>query len=195
MLIFFLTRSAAPNAEIVDREPEQTWVERRFATQELTGRKKLLNDELWLVVGKLTAAVFGNFPYQELECAVCQRKTVARGEPLKDAVEFLPGRPLHLDLVGYPPQKRPIHQVRWIKVGREDDQLLERNLDRLAGMELQKVDPVFQWNNPAVEQCRWRHDLPAEVIDQQTAAIGLDVKRRLIEFRGLIVPQIKHLQR
>src|SRR5690349_5232569 len=107
MLISFLTRSTASNAKIVDREPEQTRVERSFAAQEPAGRKKLLDDELWLVVGQLTAAVFGNFSYQELECSIRQRKTVTRGEPFKDAVEFFPGRPLHLDLVGYPPQKCP----------------------------------------------------------------------------------------
>jgi len=43
-----------------------------------------------------------------------------------------PWSPLHLDLEGYPLQESSIHQVRWIKVGGEDDQLLERDLDRLA---------------------------------------------------------------
>ena len=49
-------------------------------------------------------------------------------------------------------QERVVHQVLRVEVGREDDELLERHLELLAAGDGEEVVPVFQRQDPAVEQ-------------------------------------------
>src|ERR1700719_2765635 len=81
----------------------------------------------------------------------------------------------HVDLVRYAPQERLVHEVSWIEVGGEDNQLFERHLDLLAGRKSKKVVAFFEWDDPAIEQLQVIDALAAEVIDQKRAAIALEL--------------------
>ena len=48
----------------------------------------------------------------------------------------------------------------------------------------QEVVAIFQGQNPAIEQFLGAAQLAAEVVDQEDAAVGLDVQRGLVEVGG-----------
>ena len=84
-------------------------------------------------------------------------------------------------LYGNSPQKRFVDQILRLQVRREDDQLIEGNLDLLAVGQIQKVETFFQRHDPAVQQFVGAHPLPAEVVDHQRAAIALQLHRRFAD--------------
>ena len=64
------------------------------------------------------------------------------------------------------------------------DQLLERDAEALAGVQLEVVDPALQRHDPAVEQVGGAHQLAAEVVDDEATAQRLHVQRGLVEVAG-----------
>ena len=114
-----------------------------------------------------------------------------RAECLEQPVELLLGRIVDLDLVRNAPQERLVRQVGGIQVRGEDDQLLERHLDLLAGGEREEIVPVLQGNDPAIEQLRRLDPLPAEVVDQQAAAVALELQRRLAHVAQRVVADLQ----
>ena len=61
-------------------------------------------------------------------------------------------------------------------------------------MQRQVIDAVLQRDNPAVQQVARAHLLAAKVVDQQDAAVGLDLKRRFIIFERIVKHQIQTSQ-
>src|SRR5439155_710100 len=59
----------------------------------------------------------------------------------------------------------------------------------------EKVDSLFQRQNPPVQQVARTDDLSTEVVDQEHAAIRLDVQRGGVEIARRVVPQIEHVER
>ena len=59
----------------------------------------------------------------------------------------------------------------------------QRHLDLLAGDQREIVDLVLHRRDEAVEQLLRRDPLAAEVVDQEHAAVGLQVRRRFVERR------------
>src|SRR5262249_60003502 len=98
----------------------------------------------------------------------------------------------YLHLVADTSQKCIVDQFLRIQVRREDNQLLERYLNLLTACHGQEVMPVFQGQNPPVEEFLRTDDLPSEVVDQENAAVGLEVDRGLVKVRVGIVPQVEH---
>ncbi len=110
-------------------------------------------------------------------------------------MKLLDARIVHFDLVGNSPQKRLVRQVGWIEVGREDDELLERHLDLLARRNRQEVLAILQRDDPAIQQIGRLNALAAEVVDQQTAAIALQLQRRFTHVAHRIVADFQRVER
>ena len=90
------------------------------------------------------------------------------------------------DLVGDSSQKRFVHQVARLQVGREYDQLVEGNADLLSPRKTEKVESFFERYDPAIEQFVDGHPLPAEVVNHQCATVALHLQRRLADAAGKI---------
>ena len=88
-------------------------------------------------------------------------------------------------------QESLIHQVPGRQVGREDHQHVKRHLQLAPGMQGQVIDPVFQRNDPAVEQVARAHLLAAKVVDQQDPAVGFHLERRLVKFVHIVEHQVQ----
>ena len=97
-------------------------------------------------------------------------------------------------LVGNAAQEGRVHQVGRRQVGGEDHELVEGNLEALAGVQLEKVDAALQGHDPAVEQVRRGHELAPEIVDDEGAVEALHVQRRLVELGRLVVLQVEHFE-
>src|SRR5262245_24896754 len=60
-------------------------------------------------------------------------------------------------------------------------------------MERKVIDATFEGNNPTIEQVMGIYALAAKIINYESAAIGLHLKRRLIKPDGWTVDQIHRL--
>src|SRR5207244_680659 len=116
------------------------------------------------------------------------------GHGVEDALVDLARRGIDTNLMPNTAQEGVIDQVLGIQVGRKDGQLFERYFKFLAGRQREEVMPAFQGKNPAVEQLFGTAQLPAEVVDEEDAAVGFHVQRGLVEVRLGIVAQIEHFQ-
>src|SRR3990170_7890742 len=96
---------------------------------------------------------------------------------------MLPGRIRDLHLVPDAPEEGLVAQLRWRQVGREHQQHIERYFYALPGLEAQVVPAPVHRDDPAVEELPWLYDLPAEVVDDEDAAIGLHLQGRDVELR------------
>ena len=85
----------------------------------------------------------------------------------------LPGRRGDIKPISHPAQKGVIHQPFKVQVSGKNEQLLERDLDLLAGVQGQVIGLPLQRDDPAVQQVQRIDPLPAEVVDNQGPAIGL----------------------
>src|SRR5262245_49850585 len=114
------------------------------------------------------------------------------------SLEYFPvglfGRRFDVNAVAHPSQEGFVNQAARFDVGREDDELFERHDDLFSGVQSQKVDPAFERDDPSVEQVFGVDPLSAEIIDHQSAAIGLDLERRLVIARRAVVNQVGALQ-
>ena len=82
-----------------------------------------------------------------------------------------------------------------IEVRRKHRQHVERHLEFLAGVQRQVVDAALERHDPAVEQILRPHPLPAEVVHQEHAAVGLQLQRRFVELRERVERQVEHVER
>ena len=124
-----------------------------------------------------------------------ERQLPAPAVHLEDARELLDRRILDVNLVRDPAQERFVGQRRRIEVRREDGQHVERHLKLLAGVQRQVVDAALERHDPAVQQVLRTHPLAAEVVDQEDAAVGLQLQRRLVELRQRVERQVEHVER
>src|SRR5215212_3552113 len=100
---------------------------------------------------------------------------------LEDARVFLERRIVDRNLVRDAAQERFVGELLRVEIRREYRQHVERNLEFLAGVQRQVVDAALQRNNPPVEQVVGPHALTSEVVDEKDPAVGLQLKRRLVE--------------
>ena len=63
------------------------------------------------------------------------------------------------------------------------------------GVQRQEVDPALERHDPAVQQVARRNPLAAEVVDDEHAAVGLQLDRRLVELGDRVERQVQHLER
>ncbi len=114
-----------------------------------------------------------------------------RQYPSKILRELGHRRALRQDLVMDAAQERFVDQFVRIQVGRKDDERHERQLELLACRQGQKVDSAFERHDPPVEQITRRTLLPAEVVDDEHAAVCHRLNRRAVEAGSSRVAQIK----
>src|SRR5439155_7644940 len=114
---------------------------------------------------------------------------------LEDSRELLQRRILDRNLVRDAPQERLVGQRFGIQVRREDNEHVERHLEFLPRVEREVVVPALERHDPSVEQIFGTNALTAKVVDQEHAAVRLQVNRRLVELRDRIERQIELVER
>src|SRR5581483_2424535 len=97
-------------------------------------------------------------------------------------------------LVANAAEEGVVDQILGVEVGRKDDELLEWDLELLAGSEREEVVAIFERQDPAIEQLLGTAQLAAEVVDEKDAAVGLDVQRCLVEVGLGVIAKVEHLQ-
>src|SRR5260370_6206730 len=85
-----------------------------------------------------------------------------------------------------------VRQIARLQVGRKHHHQLERDLEFHAISQHQVVHAPVQWNDPAVQEVSRRHQLAAEVVDDENAIVGLHLQRRGINTGGLVQAQLQH---
>ena len=113
----------------------------------------------------------------------------------QDVAERVKAGVAYLDLVADAPQKGLVHQVAGLEVGGKDDEHLKGDLDLEPGVQRQIVVAFLQRHHPAVEQVAGAHLLPAKVVDEEHAAVGLHLERCLIVLGDVVPHQVQRLQR
>src|SRR5215207_754380 len=86
-------------------------------------------------------------------------------------------------------------EVRGFDIGCEDDQYHEWEFEFLPRLQGQEVDSTFKRNDPPVEQIARRDLLPAEVVDDQHAAVGDGLDRSSIETGVRTVTEFERFKR
>ena len=82
-----------------------------------------------------------------------------------------------------------------VQVGGDDEHVAQRQLDLLTRAQREIVDMVLHGRDEAIEELLGRHAFAAEVIDEEHAAVGLEMRRRLvIALRG-DVDQVEQIER
>src|SRR5207247_8658576 len=114
---------------------------------------------------------------------------------LVEANEVASRRALRENLVANAPQERLVGELGRLQVRREDQQHDERNLDGLARLERQEIDPALERPDPSVQQIPRRAALPPEIVDHQNAAVCRHLPRRAVELADRVVAQLERLQR
>ena len=116
-------------------------------------------------------------------------------EHLEQLAKLVERRIVDLDLIGNAPQERLVCQVHRLQVCGENDELVKGDLNLATGRQCQVVDPVLQRHDPAIEQFGRIDPLPTEVVDQQAAAIALQLQRCLAHVRCWIVANLETVHR
>ena len=93
------------------------------------------------------------------------------------------------------PEERLVHERRGPQVRREDEQHGERQLELLAGLQREVVDAALERHDPAVEKLTRLDLLPAEVVDDQHAAVRRGLHRRVVEPGCRVVAQLERIER
>ncbi len=99
----------------------------------------------------------------------------------------------NLDPIGNTTKECLVDKFRRIEVCREDDQLLEWDLNLLAVRERQEVVSVLQRNDPSIQQIGRRYSLATKVVDQQTPAVAFHLQWCLADIRNGIVPDLQSI--
>src|SRR5919204_164931 len=92
-------------------------------------------------------------------------------------------------------QKRLVHQFGRLQVGCEHCKRLKWNFELLTGSKRQEINATFQRHDPAAQEYSGRHLLPAEVVDDQHAAVSKHLKRRPVETRRDTVAEFECIER
>ena len=96
---------------------------------------------------------------------------------LEDPVEVRRRRVRQLHLVADASEKRVVGELPRREVRREEDERIEQHFDRLSGVQREVVDATFERADPAIQQRDGRSLLPAEVVDDERATVGLELER------------------
>src|SRR5262249_1282902 len=101
---------------------------------------------------ELAIGLFVVFFDEVIERVLVVFDLLLRADRLKDRLVLAGGRARRLDHVTDAAPECFVTQVARIEIGRENNQLLERHFDLLAGGKSQKVHLLFQRVNPAIQK-------------------------------------------
>src|SRR5260221_11299209 len=167
----------------------------RRAVQIARDVEKLVQDVAWVKRTQLTLASDIPFLEQVGQPLFIIGYALRLTRSLENLTVFFKGRITNFNLVTDAPQERLINQVSGVQIGRENNQYIERNLDLAPGSQCQIVYAFFDRDNPAIEQIARAHLLTTKVVNQEHAAVGLDLIRCFIEFIDWVVDQVQACQR
>jgi hypothetical protein len=105
------------------------------------------------------------------------------GDHGEDLEEVLLRGAVDLDLEEDPAERGLVEDLVGVEVGGEDDEGVEGHLELLARLEREDVARLLQGHDPAVDDLLRRLGLAAEVVDDEDAARGLELERRLVGAR------------
>src|SRR4030095_4800760 len=94
---------------------------------------------------------------------------------------------LKMNLIANASEKRLIHQLLRLEIRREDDQRIKGQLELLASVQSQVVNPLFKWDNPPVQQILWADKLTSEIVNQEHSSVRLNLEGSFIKFGHLVV--------
>ena len=155
----------------------------------------LVNDKRCVESGKFQPLFFSHHVHDEIEDLIAQGHIVPFALRLKDQAILIEAWRPDLDLVRDPAQEGGIDQVFRFQIGGKDHQLFKGYGEAGARMQLQIVDPALHRHDPAVQRSARSHKLPAEVVDEETAAKRLHVQRSFIIMAYRVVAHVEHIQR
>jgi hypothetical protein len=121
--------------------------------------------------------------------------TLTLGIALENARVLFRSWRSQIDAIAHAPQKGRIRDRIQTQIGGNDEHVAQRHLNLLPRAQREIVDLILHRRNKAIEQLFGRHALASEVIDQEHAAIGLQVRRRLVIARRGDEDQVKHVER
>ncbi len=124
--------------------------------------------------------------------AGCQLDIVRLGGAVQHDVELLVGDRGHEDLVLDAPEEGLVAEGGGLEVGREHHLAVERDLEAHAVAQRQVVDAPIERHDPAVEQFLGRHQLAAEVVDDEHAVVGLHLDRSEVHAIRRFVGEVEH---
>ena len=99
------------------------------------------------------------------------------------------------DLVADAAQEGVVGHVGGREVGREHQHHVEGDLELAAVAQHQVVVATVHRHDPAVHQLARRDHLAAQVVDQEEAVVGLEVRRSLVVAGARVVHQVEHVER
>ena len=100
-------------------------------------------------------------------------------------VKFFLGWVGHFDLVWNTSQESAVNQILRLEVRREDNELIERNLNLLAAGKVEKVIPFFERYNPAIQQYVDRHGLATKIINHQGSTVAFELAEEIHRFSSV----------
>src|SRR5919198_128998 len=122
-------------------------------------------------------------------------QVTAAAVQLEDFGELLDRRIDDGHLVRDAAKERFVRQRFRIEVRGEHDEDVERHLEFLAGVQRQVVEAALERHDPAVQQLLRADALPSEVVDEEHAAVGLQLNRRFVELRERVERQVELVER
>ncbi|MCY1284667.1 hypothetical protein D9M70_335810 [compost metagenome] len=129
--------------------------------------------------------------HQEIEGGFGAGQPELRGGALVHLAIVIARQGTHVKLAAEPAQESLVAQLAWLEIGGEHRPYVERHREAHAGAQREHVDVAVQRHDPAVQQVGHADQLPAQVIDDVDAVVGLHVRRRLVEARGVVVAQVQ----
>ena len=116
---------------------------------------------------------------------------LVRRDALENLAVLVEGRVADLDLVAQAAQEGFVHQVLRRQVGGENHQHVEGDFELASRVQGHVIHAVFERDDPAVEQVARAHLLAAKIVNQQDAAIGLDLERGFVKFMRVVEDQVE----
>ena len=90
-------------------------------------------------------------------------------------------RGLDSGAISHTTQKRLVCEVLLIEVGGEEYELLKWDFDLFSGVEREVINTTLERHDPTIQKILRGNALPAEVVDNQRAAIRFHLEWRLVE--------------
>ncbi len=98
----------------------------------------------------------------------------------KDLLIHRARRIRHMDLETDASEEGVVHQLPRFEVRREDDERIEGEREFLPRVKGEVIHALLQRDDPPVEQVAWAHELTAEIVEDEDAAVGLHLWRCLV---------------
>ena len=152
----------------------------------------MLDQEFGLIECQRHLIAFLDLVHDVAADAIVRFQAMQQAFLLEGLKELFFGRRGQADLVGDPAQECGIHDVLGQEIRGKDQHLIEGYREGPASVERQIVDPSLHRADPAVQKIVRPHQLPTEIVDDESAANGLHVQRCLVKPCVGIEVEVQH---